>query len=90
MSGRGRYQLRKAAGLYWLLDMEQSGIERREQITLNESGAYIWEQYERLRSETAVAEALNREFGISVQEGLADIRQFFRQLKEQGLDLQKE
>ena len=87
MDGRGRYQLRKAAGLYWLLDMEQSGVERQEPIALNESGAYIWKQYESLRSERAVAEALSREFGISVQEGLTDIQQFFQQLKEQGLEL---
>lgn len=90
MSGRGRYQLRKAAGLYWLIDMEQSGIERQEQIVLNESGACIWEQYEQLRSETAVAEVLSRKFGVSAGECLADIRQFFQQLKEQGLDIRKE
>lgn len=90
MDEKGRYQLRKAAGLYWLVDMEQSGVERQEQIVLNESGAYIWRQYQRLQSETKVAEVLSREFGISAQEGLADIRQFFQQLKEQGLDIQKE
>lgn len=90
MGNRGRYQLRRAAGLYWLLDMEQNGSERQEPIVLNDSGAYIWNQYQRLRSEAAVAEALNREFGISVQEGLADIRQFFQQLREQGLILQEE
>ena len=90
MNGKGRYQLRKAAGLYWLLDMEQSGVERKEPVVLNESGAYIWMQYENLRSETAVAEALSREYGISVQEGLEDIRQFFRQLREQGTVLQEE
>ena len=89
MEGNERYQLRKAAGLYWLVDMEQSGVGRQEQIVLNESGAYIWKQYRLLQSETAVAEVLSREFGISVQEGLTDIRQFFQQLKEQGLDIKK-
>ena len=86
MDRKGRYQLRKAAGLYWLLDMEQEGAERREPIVLNESGAYIWQQYRQLRSKEAVAEVLSREFGISGQEGLEDIEQFFRQLREQGLE----
>ena len=90
MNIRGHYQLRKAAGLYWLLDMEQSGAERQEPIVLNESGAYIWKQYESMQSVTAVAEALSREFGISAQDGLADIRQFFQQLREQGLVLLEE
>ena len=90
MGGKERYQLRKAAGLYWLLDMEQDGAERQDPVVLNESGAYIWEQYRRLGSETSVAEVLSREFGISVQEGLADIRCFFQQLREQGMVLQEE
>ena len=89
MDGIGRYQLRKAAGLYWLLDMGQSGAVRQEPIILNETGAYIWEQYGLLRSETAVAEALGREFGISAKEALADVRQFLQQLKEQGLVIQE-
>lgn len=90
MGREERYQLRKAAGLYWLLDMEQDGVEMREPVVINESGAYIWEQYRRLGSEMSVAEALSREFGLSVQEGLTDVRQFLQQLREQGLSLQEE
>ena len=37
-----RYQLRHAAGCYWLLDMEQSGKDYIGPIVLNESGAEIW------------------------------------------------
>ncbi len=84
---KSRYQLRKAAGAYWLLDMEQSGAHSAEQATLNESGAFIWEQYAHFKSDVAVAEALSREFGISVEESLTDVRQFLEQLREQGLDL---
>lgn len=87
MEKKERYQLRKAAGLYWLLDMEQSGADWRETVAVNESGAYIWRQYQHLRSETAVAEELGREMGISVQEALADVREFMRQLEEQGIVL---
>lgn len=88
MDGKKRYQLRKAAGVYWLVDMEQSGAERQGQIMLNESGAHIWERYEHLHTMEAVAEELSREFGIPVEQGLADIGQFFRQLEKQGLVLQ--
>ncbi len=82
-----RYQLRKAAGLYWLLDMEQGGADWREPVAFNESGAYIWGQYKRLRSETAAAEELSREAGIPVKEALADVREFMRRLEEQGIVL---
>lgn len=81
MAVKGRYQVRKAAGQYWLLDMEQTGVDRLKYVMLNESGAYIWELYERLQSEEGVAEELHREFGISVEEALADVRQFLKQIE---------
>ena len=87
MNLQKNYQIRKAAGLHWLLDMDQSGIDRQEQIVLNESGAYIWEKYQRLRSDAAVAEELGEEFDIPVEEALADVRQFLHQLVQQGLVL---
>lgn len=87
MEKNKRYQLRKAAGLYWLLDMEQDGADWREPVALNESGAYIWEKYQGMGSKTAVAEELGREAGIPVQEALADVREFLRQLGEQGIVL---
>lgn len=86
MDGR-RYQLRKAAGRYWLLDMEQSGAKSEGVVSFNESGAFIWEQYSRLRSEEAVAEKVGARFGISGEEGLRDVRLFLEQLKEQGVEL---
>ncbi|MCM1304425.1 MAG: PqqD family protein [Lachnospiraceae bacterium] len=85
MEKRNRYQMRKAAGLFWLLDMEQDGPGWKEPAVMNESGAYIWERYQCLKSEEAVAEELYREHGVPVQEALADIRRFLRQLKEQGI-----
>lgn len=87
MAIKGCYQIRKAAGQYWLLDMKQSGVKRLEYVLLNESGAYIWELYERLQSETDVAEELHKEFGISKGDALADVRQFLKQLEEQGVIL---
>ena len=42
---KNRYQLRCAAGKYWLLDMEQDGETYRPPLMLNESGAYIFRQY---------------------------------------------
>lgn len=87
MDSKCRYQIRKAAGQYWLLDMNQSGVKGLDYILLNESGAYIWELYYRLHSETDVAEELHKEFGISVEKALADVRQFLKQLVEQGVDI---
>lgn len=83
-----RYQMRRAAGLYWLIDMDQNGVYWREPVAVNESGAYIWKHYRYLRSETAVAEELSRERGVPAQEALADVRCFLQQLREQGIALE--
>lgn len=87
MKNKRRYQMRRAAGLYWLLDMEQSGEKSIGTVSFNESGAFIWEQYEHLGSDEAVAEKLCESFNISYEDSLADVRQFLSQLREQGLEL---
>ncbi|MCH5332538.1 MAG: PqqD family protein [Agathobacter sp.] len=87
MGESGRYRLRRAAGLCWLLDMQQSGAKSAGVVSLNETGAFIWEQYMRLQSEEAVAEAVSACFSIPREESLEDVRQFLAQLKRQGLEL---
>lgn len=87
MEDIGRYQLRRAAGMYWLLDMEQSGAKSSGVVSFNESGAFIWEQYMHLRSEKAVAEAVCASFDVPYEESLQDVRQFLAQLRRQGLNI---
>ncbi len=87
MEEGGRYQLRRAAGLCWLLDMQQSGAESEGVVSFNETGAFIWEHYRRLQSEEAVAEAVSACFLNPLEESLRDVRQFLAQLKGLGVDL---
>lgn len=44
---KNRYQLRCAAGKYWLLDMEQDGETYRPPLMLNERGLYLQAVYGR-------------------------------------------
>ncbi|MCM1568699.1 MAG: PqqD family protein [Roseburia sp.] len=83
MKNADRYQLRYAAGQYWLLDMEQDGDCYREPICMNESGAFILEQYFLLGERTAVAQQMHERYGISVEQALADVEEFLQKLKEQ-------
>ena len=41
MEADRRYQLRHAAGRYWLLDMQQEGLVYHKPIELNECAAFI-------------------------------------------------
>ena len=51
-----RYQLRQAAGAYWLLDMEQ-GEQYKKPFMLNECGAYIYRAYISGMSEDEIMQA---------------------------------
>lgn len=86
MKNKERYCIRKAAGYYWLLDMEQEGLQETVPIVLNETGAYIFSQYQQLQSEETVAEQVSIAFDISKEEAAQDVREFLQQL-QQGLVL---
>ena len=83
----GRYQMRKAAGLYWLLDMKQAGVPYRKPIPLNESGAGIWEALACGSDQKEIAQTMSKRYGISMEEALGDVTDFIKQLKMQGVML---
>lgn len=77
---QGRYQLRKAAGRYWLLDMEQPGSPYKPPVVINECGAFIWQCCEKGLSGESIAGLLSDEYGIPEEEALQDVLQFLNQL----------
>lgn len=79
------YQLRKAAGAYWLLDMSQSGKENVLPVSLNEAGAKIWSRLcEGARMEE-IAKDFAGQYQIAESEALEDVKQFVSQLQKQGI-----
>ena len=83
-----RYMLRKAAGSYWLLDMEQDGKLYKEPIELNESGAKIWELASEGMDIPGIAEYLRGQYGIGLEEAREDARQFFAGLRTVGITME--
>ena len=81
-----KYQLRYAAGLYWLIDMEQSGTSYIKPVPLNKGGAQIWKLIESGMSEAEVCRSLCDEFGISDEQAQRDLNDFVSQLKAQNVD----
>lgn len=87
MQRAGKYQLRYAAGKYWLLDMEQREGRYCNPISINESGVFILEQYFRLHSAEAAAEAVCEQYGVDPEQALADVNGFLQDLEKQGIAL---
>lgn len=85
MENRNRYQLRHAAGVYWLLDMEQDGLSCEKTVMLNECGAFLWQGCQNGKTEEAIAQELCREYGIPAERAKTDVERFIGQLKEQRI-----
>ena len=79
-----RYQLRQAAGAYWLLDMEQ-GEQYKKPFMLNECDAYIYRAYISGMSEDEIMQAFAKEYGLSFSCAQSDVGQFMMELRQQGI-----
>lgn len=76
-----RFQLRKTAGTYYLLDMEQIGVPYRPPISVNESGALIWRLWEEGKKDEEVAHYLCATYDIEHEDALDDVRDFRAQIE---------
>lgn len=83
----GKYQLRHAAGMYWLLDMEQKGPEYKKAVCMNESGAYFWKLIEEGKTKEQISEHLISEYGLDKAEAEQDVKEFFDNLQKQGIEI---
>ena len=77
----GRWQLRQAAGRWWLLDTAQTGSPYVPPIQLNDTGARLWQL---ARDGASPAEMAADLCGSSppTPEALEDAEAFLRQLRE--------
>lgn len=80
-----RWQLRHAAGSYWLLDMKQEPENRKSPLSLNQAGAEIWNLFQQGLDEEAVAEQMSLRYQIDRESALEDVRGFLAGLKVQGI-----
>ncbi len=80
------YQLRRAAGICWLIDMEQGGVPFKKPIPVNEMGADLWELLETGQKEAAV-EKLCKEYRIEREEAARDVEMFLDDLRKHGISL---
>ncbi|MBQ9141671.1 MAG: PqqD family protein [Lachnospiraceae bacterium] len=80
-----RYQLRYAAGQYWLLDMEQTGVPYKRPMSMNAIGAEIWEMLKKGWSINQMCEVFIMEYQVDKEEIREDIIQFQKQLATFGV-----
>ena len=83
MQKKNEYQLRKAAGAYWLLHMTQKGMPFEKPQMLNACGALIFRQYADGKSTAEIARVVQQAYGIPEDVARIDTEAFIAQLEEQ-------
>ena len=79
-----RFRLRKVAGLYWLIDTEQEIGVYKEPLTMNDTGAEIFELMEQGMNNLQIAEILVGRYSSKPEDVLSDIVGFEMHLKDFG------
>lgn len=85
MNEYDRYQVRYAAGQYWLIDMQQSGRQYVRPVIINELGAAVWDGMKAGNTIEQISQILSKEFKVAAEEIQTDILEFIRQLKQQSV-----
>lgn len=87
MGKKGKYQIREAAGQFWLIDMEQSGENYVPPVGMNETGARIAEVFMETGDIQQCAGKLQEIYGIERQEAEEDAAAFLEQLRSRGIEI---
>lgn len=79
------YQLRAAAGGYWLLNMEQKGVPYQCPLSVNSVGAEIWKHLQNGEATERIVSTLSEQYTVSEKEIAEDVVAFCNQLKALGI-----
>ncbi len=85
---KGKYQLRHAAGLYWLLDMSQPGVPYQRPLPMNETGAEIWNMLQQGISTTDMVSIICQKYSVLEEDVEQDIQQFSEQLARYNITIE--
>lgn len=75
------YLLREVAGTHIVVPIGAGAMDFSGVISLNEVGAFIWNQLESETTKEKILEALLSEYNVDRETALADIDEFIEKLK---------
>ena len=79
-----RFELRCAAGLYWLIDLKQETPGYKKPLPMNKTGAEIFMLAEEGKSNAEIAGILSDRYSSKPEDVLRDIVGFEMQLRDFG------
>lgn len=78
------YILRTAAGTQVLIPVGRAAIDFPGMVTVNETGAILWDLLEQERTEEELVQALYEKFDAELSKVAADVAEFLRRLRLAG------
>ena len=82
MRRKSGFALRKVGEVNIIVPLGQKVLDLNGVITLNETGAFIWELLKKERSLDELVEAVSEEFEVEPDQARKDIEDFLNQLRE--------
>lgn len=88
LTKKNKYQLRHAAGVYYLLDMQQDGSDYKSPLKMNSMGAEIYTMLEKGFTREQIVHNLSTEYQVDEEMIRQDVATFLGQLEQFGVDIQ--
>lgn len=85
MKLKTEFTLREISGDYIVIPTGENYLDFGAVISLNDSGAFLWNQLSESKTESELAVALANEYSIDAETATADVADFIKLLNEHGL-----
>lgn len=85
MKRKADFMMENVGGEYLLVPLGAQVMDMNGIITLNDSGAYLWELLEEEHTADELAAALAERFNTTPEQALADVNTFLNQIGELGM-----
>ena len=84
MKVKENFLLRQVAGSWLVMPIGQEMLDFNGMLTLNETGAFLWQKLQEGATIEELATALTLEYKVSLEEALADVKEFCDLLISKG------
>lgn len=81
---KDNYVLRQVADTWCVLPLAEETLNLDGMLTLNDSGAFLWQAIEKDRSKDELVEAMLNEYNVTFEQAEADIEEFLNKLRNVG------
>ena len=84
MKLKEEFVLRQVADTWVVMPLGQTSVDFNGMLTLNNSGALLWQALEKGGDREALADALTAQYEVDREEALADVDAFLAKLQQTG------